>query len=231
MDRKTAKSLNLNKYTGKACSQHPELHGERYVSGSRCVQCWKNRTKNKYEENKEEFLAQCKSYREKNKERLYFQKKEYRFKNKERLKEQKAEYYQKTKHIRNEERKAKRKSDPLFALSDSVRKLIGKAFLRSGFTKKSKTGDILGCDWETLKAHIESQFLEGMTWENRDKWHIDHIDPCCSAADKEEMLKLNHHINLRPLWAKDNLEKSVEDRKKAFRTSLPCTRTTKVELI
>jgi len=78
---------------------------------------------------------------------------------------------------------------------------------RYGYTKKSKTFEILGCDYETFKKHIESQFIDGMSWENRNEWHVDHIIPVSSAKDEGEMILLNHYLNLQPLWATDNLSK------------------------
>ena len=29
-----------------------------------------------------------------------------------------------------------------------------------------------------LMTHLESQFTDGMTWENYGQWHVDHIRPC-----------------------------------------------------
>jgi len=38
--------------------------------------------------------------------------------------------------------------------------------------------------YKILKEWLESQFYDGMTWENygstddKDNWHIDHVSPC-----------------------------------------------------
>lgn len=77
-----------------------------------------------------------------------------------------------------------------------------------GYTKKSSCNEIYGCSFDELKKHIELQFKEGMSWENRGEWHIDHIIPLVNATTEEELLKLNHYTNLRPLWAKENLTRS-----------------------
>jgi len=76
-----------------------------------------------------------------------------------------------------------------------------------------RTWDLVGCDYETLKKHLESQFKLGMTWENHgsgdNKWHIDHIKPCASfdLTNIEEQKKCFHYTNLQPLWQFDNLSK------------------------
>lgn len=89
-----------------------------------------------------------------------------------------------------------------------ARSRVGSAFVRFGYTKRSKTTHIVGCDWPTLKRHIERQFTKGMSWENRGEWHIDHIVPVSSAKSESELLALNHYTNLRPIWAKENLSKN-----------------------
>jgi hypothetical protein len=65
--------------------------------------------------------------------------------------------------------------------------------------------------------YLESQFVEGMSWENHGKWHIDHIKPVCSfnfnSREDEDFKKCWALENLRPLWAKENLKKSAEDKK------------------
>lgn len=101
-----------------------------------------------------------------------------------------------------------RKSNTLYGMAHRVRTLINTGLKKRGYGKRSKTNDILGCSYSEFVAHIERQFTEGMNWDNRASWHIDHIVPVSSAANEAELLKLNHFSNLRPLWAADNLRKS-----------------------
>ena len=95
-------------------------------------------------------------------------------------------------------------------LKDLLRSRTRKAFKNKGYSKTSRTREMLGVDWEVAKAHIERQFKKGMNWDNHGEWHIDHIIPLASANNKEELMKLCHYSNLQPLWAKDNLEKSAK---------------------
>lgn len=81
------------------------------------------------------------------------------------------------------------------------------AFRRGGYTKTTKTCEMLGCTFKELQKHIERQFQEGMTWENMGQWHIDHVLPLAAAKTLADMLKLAHYTNLQPLWAEDNLNK------------------------
>ena len=142
-------------------------------------------------------------------------------------KERKKRYYEKNpekkkEHWRNKrqsksfkKRKAlararRRKTDPLYAFKHKVCSTINKNLKRNGYTKRSKSLEILGCSWSEFYKHIESQFTEGMNWNNRGfyGWHLDHIIPLASAKTEEDIIRLNHYTNLQPLWAKDNMEKS-----------------------
>lgn len=93
--------------------------------------------------------------------------------------------------------------------------------LQRGFKDKKNydLGSILPYTIEELKAHLESQFQPGMTWENHGLhgWHIDHIKPVCTFdfldgdLSNPEVVKVVQQCwalsNLRPLWAKDNLSR------------------------
>ena len=78
--------------------------------------------------------------------------------------------------------------------------------------KEMHSMEYLGCTIEELRQHIESQFKEGMSWNNYGKWHIDHIIPIKYKQDGiiptlEEVAKRLHYTNTQPLWASDNISK------------------------
>jgi hypothetical protein len=102
---------------------------------------------------------------------------------------------------------ASRYATPLGNLAARLRSRTVSAFKARGFKKGSKTEVMLGCNWGFLKIHIELQFTDGMSWENRHLWHLDHEIPLSSAKDEAALIKLCHYTNLQPLWAKDNLSK------------------------
>lgn len=62
-----------------------------------------------------------------------------------------------------------------------------------------------------LRAHLETRFLPGMTWENYGAWHIDHVRPLASfdLTDRAQLLQACHYTNLQPLWARDNRSKGA----------------------
>lgn len=111
-----------------------------------------------------------------------------------------AEYYRMT-------HKRRMGSEPLYVVKHRTRGLISTALKKKGYSKTSKTQEILGCTFDEFKSHIESQFTDGMCWERFSEIHIDHIVPLASAKTIEDILILNHYTNLQPLWAIDNLKK------------------------
>lgn len=106
-------------------------------------------------------------------------------------------------------KKHKRTSDPLFRLRSNVGSAIANALSAHGHVKRKSTIEIIGCSFEQLKQHLEAQFLPGMTWTNREQWHIDHIVPQSLATCEQHIIMLNHYTNLRPLWSLDNQHKAA----------------------
>jgi hypothetical protein len=67
----------------------------------------------------------------------------------------------------------------------------------------------LGCTVEELKLHIETQFVDGMSWDTYGGWHVDHIKPLSAfdLSQRDQIVLACHYSNLQPLWALDNLRK------------------------
>lgn len=140
---------------------------------------------------------------------------EYHSKWKENNPEYFSQWYQENKQsVRKREseyRKQRKLNDPLFKLKMDIRALVGMSFNR--VSKTTTTEKILGCTFEQLKEHLESQFESWMSWENRasktvdgpnTSWDVDHIVPLSTAKNKNDIIRLNHYTNLRPLCAYNN---------------------------
>lgn len=103
--------------------------------------------------------------------------------------------------------------DKQFAIKRRVGSLIRNYLNRRGAKKDDKSwSSILGYSASELCDHLESLFLPGMSWDNKNRWQIDHIIPdsyfkysSYNDAGFHESWKLS---NLQPLWAEDNLKKS-----------------------
>ena len=97
--------------------------------------------------------------------------------------------------------------NPLAVLRRVLRNRVSDVFRGKGIKRGKRTELMLGTDWLTAKAHIESQFESWMNWGNYGQWHIDHIIPLASAKNEDELLVLCKYTNLAPLSAKDNIRK------------------------
>jgi hypothetical protein len=100
--------------------------------------------------------------------------------------------------------------DPVFRLKLTERTRIRQGL--GGATKTARTTHLLGCSWEEFRKHLESLFVEGMTWGNMWQWHIDHIRPLASfdLTKEEDQRAAFHFSNHQPLWAVDNLRKGAK---------------------
>jgi hypothetical protein len=168
----------------------------------------KEKIKKHYQETKKNILDYQKKYREENLDKIIERRKKYYNFNKKEIQDKTKIYRKNNKNIRNIYESTKKKNNPVYLLLCGMRSRLCSYLKKSNITKKNKTFDIVGCSPEFLKEHLEKQFTEGMCWENRDKWHIDHIIPLSSANTEEELYKLCHYTNLQPLWAEENIKKS-----------------------
>lgn len=75
------------------------------------------------------------------------------------------------------------------------------------YRKSKRTEVILGCKMIDFIFHIQSLFLDGMSFSNYGEWHIDHIKPLALAKTECEIFQLCHYKNLQPLWAIENRKK------------------------
>ena len=110
--------------------------------------------------------------------------------------------------------KDRKERDLNFRLASNIRSRICNA-LRRGRPRSAI--ESLGCSIDELKNWIETQFQNGMSWNNwgRDTWHIDHIKPLASfdLTDPKQFDEATHYSNLQPLWSADNYAKN---RRRAF---------------
>ena len=187
----------------------------------------KIRRKQYYNKNKEKILKLNKIRRDNDIDRKRQAERIWRNENKEKIKQYKTkgkERDRKSAKIYREKNRAliskkaltyhlkKIKTNINYKLKCALRSRISKFFKR--VKKSKKTSELIGCDYETVRLHLEKQFKEGMTWENHGLygWHIDHIIPCASfdLTDPEQQKKCFHYTNLQPLWAKENISKGAK---------------------
>lgn len=105
--------------------------------------------------------------------------------------------------------KRRKQENPTYRISCNIRNRMRNALIRATFKKTQKLNKYTGCSMEELKIYLEQQFDEKMSWENYGSyWSIDHILPLSLAENEEELYKLSHYLNLRPLSNIDNHSKN-----------------------
>lgn len=186
----------------------------------------RERDKKYRETHKEEIKARHKAWRDKNREKLNKQarekyrenpqafqerKKKYVESHQEQVKESRKRYNIENRQKRSDYERIKRQTDPIYRFRKSSYNLIYSYARKKGYEGDKGVWEMVGCDFETFLSHIQSQFEEGMTMENyghgKGQWNIDHIIPITAAENDEDIEKLNHYTNLRPMWATDNYKR------------------------
>lgn len=166
-----------------------------------------------YLKHREKMKVQRRAYYERTKSQVRAQSKAWLERNFERYIAWLAEYRKRPEVIARNRAKfhAKKKNNPSFALSLTLRCRIRRAIKAQSGVKAKKSFDLLGCSIEHARKHIEAQFEPGMGWENygRNGWHLDHVVPCSSfdLRNPKHQQRCFHYSNLRPVWERDNILK------------------------
>jgi len=107
---------------------------------------------------------------------------------------------------RNQKRRLRERSPEVCAARDMLKRILA----LTGQKKARKTESAIGYTYRELREHLESQFVDGMCWDNWGEWHIDHIYPVNlmvrdGLTDPKVINALN---NLRPIWADENIRRT-----------------------
>lgn len=175
--------------------------------------------------NKDKIVAQAKKYYKINKELIKIRNKKryknkkgeisdkgkaYRACNKEKIKARDKKYRESHKIEYNTHRKTRRRTDIKYKLNHNISSAISASLNNN--KKGAHWEDLVRYTLEKLKKHLERQFVNGMSWENYGKWHIDHAIPKTAfnfaKPEHADFLKCWALKNLQPMWAKDNIVKS-----------------------
>jgi len=85
-----------------------------------------------------------------------------------------------------------------------------------GGTKRMRTHEYVGCSYKEFMIHIQSLYKEGMSDDNRSKWHIDHKIPlgAFNCRDDQQVKISWWFRNLQPMWATENILKGSRYKEK-----------------
>lgn len=186
---------------------------------------WSDKNKVHIKEYKRNHRNRDAEYREKNREklRLIAKKQNDLRKGKVReyykipenfIKRQKSarEWRQKNKEHSNLYYKKYYRKHPEKKLLHNMRTKLNK--LLNGTIKSVHAKELLGCELDLFKKHMESQWTDSMNWNNhgfgQDKWHCDHIRPIESfyPFTEERLKECFHWSNYQPLWQSENISKN-----------------------
>ncbi len=180
ISRFVAKEKGITRYfTGNACRRGHLC--ERETSSGECVECKKvRRTSSKYKGSQK---LQQRRWSEENREK-------------------------KNRLSRESHKRCNPEGREFCTISSFIRNSLSRIITDYKGTR-GKGESLCGYSAQQLKVHIESLWEEGMSWENRTEWHIDHIKSVKSFKDERifDPKVVNALSNLQPLWAEDNLRK------------------------
>lgn len=156
----------------------------------------------------EDYKRQAKEQRLRRIDKVREYKKQYDLENKDKKKKWDKKYRDTHHEQRNEYSRIRKESDPLFKLKHQIGTLVLQSLKKGGYKKKTKTAEILGCDYVTFFEHLKATWKEnyGTEW-NGEAYHIDHIIPLATAKTEQDVINLCHYTNLQMLKPEDNMDK------------------------
>jgi len=179
---------------------------------SSCKECVNEKNRLYYSKNSKKIISKKKEYTMDNLDKVKEYQIEYRILNKDKIskyREENSEYYKNWwKDNRDKASLYDKRYNEKYTHVRICRNTLKSCLERIGLKKDKHLTDLLGYSLEDFKLHIESLFVDGMSWENWGDWHAYHKIPV-SKFDKEVPVStINSLDNLQPLWAFDNLSKS-----------------------
>jgi hypothetical protein len=177
-----------------------------------CISCCKLNNNIYSDKHKEVINKRAKVYFLLHREQIRLKKVDFNFKHREIRRIKQKQYVETHKEEYRTYQNTRRSSNINAKLTHNLSSRMRLALLNK--QKSGHTLELLCCNIDQLKRHIEKQFKDGMSWDNytHKGWHIDHIIPCSyfDLSDPTEQKLAYHYGNLQPMWSKDNLEKQAK---------------------
>lgn len=136
--------------------------------------------------------------------------------NKQKYMSNKINNYYKDKHkkkVINNSLKNKRigykRNDEFGKVYCNITSRIFKIFKRHNIKFDISYDEVIRCDKEKLKEHINGLLLDDMTYDNYGLWEVDHIKPVSkfNFNNRDEIFECFNYVNLQPLWKEENRSK------------------------
>ena len=169
-----------------------------------------------YNTNKDTILPKQRAYHQEHKEERNKKQREYNKKNWDSTGREKDRIRKKKKYD----------EDAQYRLKSQLRHRLWMALKAQNASKNKKTMEYLGCSVEHYYKHMESQFRDGMNWENMGTkpdgtpgWQRDERKPCAEFdfTNEEEIHMCFHYTNLQPLWKEENQDKGDKFDEETFK--------------
>jgi hypothetical protein len=108
---------------------------------------------------------------------------------------------------KNKQRKNYEKNKHIHAWRNLLKNFLN----RKNLKKENSTHQLLGYSHEQLKTHLESLFIENMSWKNYGKWQIDHIVHVSYFKEDTSAEIVNSLENLRPYFDNSSRNNKLDE--------------------